>query len=410
MGESDNNEAIAPNKSNSSLLKEIKKYENINKKLIVLSAEVSKNTETYSQNKVKIEKLIVQADKFYEKIFTPIRDKINDPTTGLKSVLNNSQQQQRDINKNLSKINKSYNEYLVVLKNIKKILATAKETEKKINLSHVKSVKTEGHISVVKDNVNVLHKQISGIQQQSGKAYAQINSFHNDAIKTCKKIETNFERSDSTIKDMVALKAEAKEFIEKIAKQYGIASNTSLAGAFEEKKGKLVEELDTWHIRVRRWSLILFATIIVLFFVQWLGSDKCDLNDLHFDFYLRFLFVTPLLFYLLFCTRQYNKTSTNLDKYSFKFAIARSLEAHADLLTRNFSDPIFKDRVLDFSLTSLGKIYDKPYIDDIEMAKVINAKNDCNEGFEKLLTNLLSFDKSETLKLLKSITSVLEKK
>jgi hypothetical protein len=99
-----------------------------------------------------------------------------------------------------------------------------------------------------------------------------------------------------------------------------------------------------------------------------------------------------------------------LDKYSFKAAIARSLEAHADLLSRNFSDPAFKDRVLEFSLTSLGKIYDKPYIDDVEMAKVINVKNDCNKGSEKILTDLLLFDKSETLKLLKSITSILEKK
>lgn len=410
MDETGNTKAMTPNKLNSVLQKEIKKYEDLNKKLLILSNEVSENAETYTKNKVKIEKLIGQADNFYKKIFIPIKEEITDKNTGLKSILSKSKQQQKDINNNILKINKSHKEYLEILASIKSVLTNAKLTEKKIDISYGKSVKTEEQISTVKDNVYTIQKQINGIQQQSEKTYAQIDSCHNESIEICKKIEINFEKSDSTIKDMVTLESEAKNFVQKIADQYGIASNTSLAGAFEEKRRELGEELGDWHKRVRIWSLVLFFAIIVLFLVQWLGSDKCDLNDLHFDFYLRFLFVTPLLFYLLFCNNQYNKTRANLDKYSFKYAIARSLEAHTDLLTRNFSDNIFRDRVLEFSLNSLGKIYDKPYIDDVEMAKAINVKDDCNAGFEKALSNLMSFDKSETLKFLKSITSILEKK
>jgi uncharacterized coiled-coil DUF342 family protein len=410
MSGTDNIEVFPGAKSNSDLQKEIKKYENINNKLVILLDEVSINTEKYANNKIKIEKLIAQADKFYEKIFVPTRNKINDPVSGLSSVFKKSQQQYSDINSNIIKINKSYSSYLDILKNIQKILTTAKLTDKKINTSLAKSEKTVDSILVIRDSVRGLYKDVSEIKTQSGDANTKINSCYSESVDKCKKIDTNLERSDSTIKDMVVLEAEAKDFVQKIADQYGIASNTSLAGAFEEKKGKLVQELKDWHLRVRNWSLILFVAIVSLFLVQWLGSDKCDLNDLKFDFYLRFLFVTPLLFYLLFCAGQYNRTRINLDKYSFKAAIARSLEAHADLLSRNFSDPAFKDRVLEFSLTSLGKIYDKPYIDDVEMAKVINVKNDCNKGSEKILTDLLLFDKSETLKLLKSITSILEKK
>lgn len=405
-----NVEIVAPTRTKSDLEREVKKYENVNGKLQKIIEEMTNNVKLYADRKVELEKLISQADKFYEKIFTPAKNKIIDPESGLSSVLNKSHVQQRDIVKNLEKINKSYLAYQEILKSINTILVSVKSSEKKINASCAKSEITKNDILLIRDSVKEIHKDVVGVKTQCDEKNQQIHLIHKESVDACKKIESNFGKSDSTIQDMVLLEAEARSFVDKIADQYGIASNTSLAGAFAEKKGELFAELKTWHLKVRNWSVILFVAIVALFLVQWLGSPSCDLNDLKFDFYLRFLFVTPLFFYLLFCTGQYNKTRVSLDKYSFKTAIARSLEAHTDLLSRNFSDPAFKDRVLGFSLSSLSKIYDKPYVDDVEMTKALSRNHDNNKSIDNALIDLLSFDKSETLKLLKSITAILEKK
>lgn len=113
-----NVEIVTPTRTKSDLEREVTKYENVNGKLQKILEEISNNAKLYADRKVELEKLISQADKFYEKIFTPTKNKIIDPESGLSSVLDKSHVQQRDIVKNLEKINKSYRAYQEILKSI----------------------------------------------------------------------------------------------------------------------------------------------------------------------------------------------------------------------------------------------------------------------------------------------------
>ena len=101
---------------------------------------------------------------------------------------------------------------------------------------------------------------------------------------------------------------------------------------------------------------------------------------------------------------QNNHVRKSLEKYTFKTTIALSIEAHAELLTKNFSQEESTDKILKFSLDSLNKIYDKPYYDELAMARIKTEKKEAARKPQKLsVEETLLLKNSEFIKTLKSV-------
>jgi len=191
-------------------------------------------------------------------------------------------------------------------------------------------------------------------------------------LESIQDLESESKTIHSNISDY---EKESGEFVEKIAKQYGISANINLSAAFKTRKDELYEQLNEWKDKVFTWSIVLLIVVLCLFAFQFYFNN-CDLATLGFDFYLRFLFVTPLAFYVYFCNRQFIFVKNEYSKYAYKQSAALSIEAHSELLRRNFKEEKYVDRILEFSLSVLNKIYDKPYLDDIKLLKLKNQIKD----------------------------------
>ena len=99
---------------------------------------------------------------------------------------------------------------------------------------------------------------------------------------------------------------------------------------------------------------------------------------------MRFLILSPIVYYLVFCSSQYNQVKKLHDKYSFKTTLAMTIKSHIELLTHeeNFQSPERLDKILDFIIDGFNKIYNEPYAnDDFKMkVELANIKLDLQKN------------------------------
>lgn len=112
-------------------------------------------------------------------------------------------------------------------------------------------------------------------------------------------------------------------------------------------------------------SFVILLLVIGLFLFQ-LSLQEWKIQDLKANFYLRYLLLSPIVYYLVFSANQYSKSQKLYDKYSFKTTLAIPVQHHIELLTskEEFTSSIQIDNVLNFILDAFRKIYSEPYADD----------------------------------------------
>ena len=97
-----------------------------------------------------------------------------------------------------------------------------------------------------------------------------------------------------------------------------------------------------------------------------------------------FLILSPIVYYLVFSSTQYNKVKRLHDKYNFKTTLAMTIKSHIELLTQVeiFQSPERLDKILDFIIEGFNKIYNEPYTnDDFKMkVELANIKLDLQKN------------------------------
>lgn len=386
-------------------------------KLIPQIKRVTKNANTAIEkiraDRDRLSSLLTSVNHFYEKKYVPLEEKINNPDTGLKARLTQGNQFKIELNKLKENSEKELKLIKGLTTDFRKKLNELKSIEnalRRINsqiLDHEKSI-TEKRTKVDADTIaveaatkNILDKQktvidieqdISNLHKESEQAYDQINKWHHEANTT----------------------------LEEIKKIYAIAAGTGLGGEFDKRRNSLEDDLKKWSKYLLGITGLLFLVVIVLFCLQIRLADG-DLNKLKFDanFYVRFIITSPLIYYLVFVTRQFNRTKALLEKYSFKTTIAFSIDAHINLLTgiEEFKDKERMDKIANFILDGFNKIYEEPYqkIDEKEISSMPHktlkllkkeAKHLTPFDSEKNISSILG----EILNLLKKVTESLPPK
>lgn len=296
------------------------------------------------------------------------------------------------------------------IKTLNDILNESKKTGRAISTTGRKATTETTHIE---NKLTESQKLLTSIKNHSAKTtkYSdEINELLSSSQSQLKIIEDSKNSILNSETDINKIKEDAISTNEKINKLYGFANNSAMAGAFGDRRDILEIELSKWHTKVIIGTAILFVSVILLLGIQ-MHLNNWTLKGLSYDFYLRFLFVGPIFYYIVFCNTQYNHTRRVLDKYTFKATVALTIEAHTELLSKNFTEEEFKKDILNFSLDSLNKVYDRPYIDEIQMAKIKEAtKTKANGLTAESLRKELSSKDSGVYKLLSSISSSLTDK
>lgn len=319
----------------------------------------------------RISRLLTSVNKFYNNRFVPISNKINDPSTGLSAKLNEGRKFERELvkikdnfSKQLAFLKDLINKARTSLNEVKKIDTSIRKVENRINSNEKLAIK---HLTEIKNSVIKVEVSTKTILE---------------AEKTIKEKENNilelFNKSDLAVTQIEQWNKDADTLLSKIKTIYQIAAGTGLGGEFDKKKKILDLELANWRKHLFYSTIVLFSAIVLLFIMQ-LWAHHWDFTQIKFDgnFYVRFLLTSPIIFYLAFVTNQYNKTKSLLEKYSFKTALALSIDAHINLLTNieTLQDSEYMKKITDFIIDGFNKIYYEPYKKD-EGNETKNVLND----------------------------------
>lgn len=383
------------------------RYVNVVDKLETIKSEATKLTNEFKSKEKAIDTKLAQAERFYNQSFLPLKQKIESNDRGLKKAIQQGDAFFKEIEKKRLKLFLANEKYT---KNTTELNSTLRDI-RRIGGS---SATNEKHIKANKDKIENYYYEAQKQLTLIKKNYQETTALKLDIDKLLADSQDEFKEITELKKkavihelDIQKIKDEAISTNDQITTLFGFANNTVIAGAFDDRRKKLDKKLGKWHLKIIIATILLFAAVTSLLIFQIYLNDW-DIKGLGFDFYLRFVFVTPILYYLIFCNSQYKHTQKMLDKYSYKTTVALSMEAHTQLLNKNFTDPEFKRDILGFSLDALNKVYDRPYVDELLMAKIKERdkkedKRKDKEPVSKAIQNELASKNSELRKELKAI-------
>ncbi len=350
-----------------------------NKTLQDLINKSDKLIDAYRKERDRIKVITRQIDKFNNKSFYPLMDKINDPETGFKRKIKDSDL----LYKEISKITDNANNQLERLKNL------VDEYKSKINSLRTleRSIeKLHNEAKLYGNNISSINKLADEIQVQISSKKESIVQSEQEVSLLEKQVITDSSTISSILEKIKSYEIEANETLVKIKKVYEIASNTGLGGAFDARKKEYEKEYKKWQKYVLG-STIALAVIVITLYIVHLCQFWGKTPEYNADFYIRFLLTSPLIYYLTFCASQHNKAKKNHEKYSLRTTVALSIESHLELLANNpqYSEKDNIDKILDFILNTFNNLYKETLTSEKKEKKEKIEKDYIDDKFEMIL-------------------------
>src|SRR3989338_442965 len=140
--------------------------------------------------------------------------------------------------------------------------------------------------------------------------------------------------------------------------QLGLAASEKLSNSFEQVKIDLAKEKTSWfYWLVGGVAALVVATATI---AVWQVRDVGTLY--HISFFIKIALTSPLVYFIIFANREYNRARSLIEEYTFKAAIARSFEAYKEILQDAFADqqPLIFQKKLDFMLDAVSGLYSSP--------------------------------------------------
>jgi hypothetical protein len=151
------------------------------------------------------------------------------------------------------------------------------------------------------------------------------------------------------------LQTKVNQLIEETRIQLGVASNAKLASTFEQVKDDLkIDKKNMFWWLFGSIGFLVIATVVV---VLWQIKDVGTLY--HLSFPVRVALLSPVVYFVVFINREYNRARNLIEEYTFKASIARSFEAYREIVQGADAD---STKTLDFILKSITDLYSSPMV------------------------------------------------
>lgn len=278
---------------------------------------------------------VEEMDSAYAK-FNDIKDRLDDPETGLAVTLTNIKQVRARAKESATKTesilntaDKTLTQVQTYITNIDKAYAVFLDSKKKVDdptdgldaiLKDMK--KLRDNISSVADKSTTLFTQISGYRDEASKSLMAINKDKTDSVSALESIKQHESASEA-----------AKKSIENLL---NIASQESSTAYFKKRTAFVT-------IVAGVWLLIGIATLIAAVILgHQLVDDVLKNNNISIATVVaRTLVVTPVIAFAFYAFRNYGRERNIAEHYAFKEISGATLEGHVEMAHRAF--PVSKD-------------------------------------------------------------------
>lgn len=156
---------------------------------------------------------------------------------------------------------------------------------------------------------------------------------------------TSTEESKKVVDELNTKAEEISKTAEKsgelLLERLGIANAEALARSFGDQASELRESSKNWWKSLKIWTFIL--VVVILGVVAWEAETTSNFGSA--GFILKLAVVSPIAF-LAYSASKQHRTETNLrHQYSFKAAVANSLESYRQLLLDNIAEDKEGDKI-----------------------------------------------------------------
>ena len=289
--------------------------------------------------------------------FEVINSQIKNPENGLAYTFSNASKLKEEIGvlKNLS------DEQLMQIKTVFSTIQANIQTmtDAYTSFVEIKAKIDDPEIGLLKilEVSETTKQEIVALKKQSEALFQEIKKFRDESQSYTKEIEEFKKVAEENKNSIEEYEKQSEDYKTKIAKIYQIATDSTLANSFDERKKELGKSKKFWLWVLGITTALLIAEIfIILGHILFNNSGSID----GYTWY-RLTFTSPLIFAVTFASIQYNKERNLLEKYAFKSVTALSLEGYTSLLMNVFGDEKNTDKILGFVLDSMTSIYKEPH-------------------------------------------------
>jgi uncharacterized coiled-coil DUF342 family protein len=294
-----------------------------------------------NQAKSKFNELEQEFSKFQE-----LKTDLQHKAQGIRNFFTNSNTKSEGIATLLTDVETRKNE-------IDQIKSNIETKRQEIDSYHQKFVELRTQLDDESDGLEANHEWIKEKREDVDKKYQEVIKFHGN-------ISNLLTESVKLKDDIVKTKNESIKLKEEIAKWLDLISDTSRFSEFNKRKKQLTVESYIWMI-VIVMGFVGLAIFIYAIFKDANGDFVTTLN--------KSLYTTPIVFFLLWATRNYSDVRGYLEKYSFKAIMSVSLSTYLELLESKFGKDCKEYEK--FAFERIKQIFVEPYKDK-ERKQLVN--------------------------------------
>lgn len=215
-----------------------------------------------------------------------------------------------------------------------------------------KDTEIDGILKNIKDKVTVVSESITEYETE----FTAIKK-DNSTLKL--ELETTIAKA---LEDLEKSK-EGVEFIEsnrvEIVRLTGMAADGALGSKFDQRQDKLEKGLVFWKKSVPGVTVLSVIWVLVVFICL-----KANTGDMWINLLINLLKTSPVFILMGFVFSQYKKERNLQEEYAFKSAVAMTLTAYSEMLSKaDAEDNVSRQQML---LKSIEMVYNQPQIHPVK--------------------------------------------
>lgn len=303
--------------------------------------------------KQEIEKLLQQAKEKFTELdnehgkFTELRSELQHKAVGIRNFYANSQNKESSIQTVLDTVTDTSNSIDETQQKVTQIYSD-------INTYYSNFETLREKLDDKEDGLKVNYEWIKEKREEASKKYQDIIKLQTES----ENLKTQIEEYKKQIED---LKDDSQELKSEIEKWLELVSDSARFNEFSKRKKQLQKEASLWLIVTVLGFFGLGLFVYVIFAQNPTADFISSLN--------KFFYTTPIIFLLLWSTKQYAETRLYLEKYAYKAITSVSLSSYLELLESKFGDD--NEKLEDLAFKTINTIFKEPYKDK-EKRQVIN--------------------------------------
>lgn len=330
-------------------------------KIKIVNDTTQTHLDAITANITNIQQKITDMEATYTS-FQALKLRIDDPSTGLQALLTTATTLKDQAQAIATKASSSQTEIETSVARINVLLAEMDATYITFQVTKKKIEDPSTGLEMVLDETQNLHDKIAATEKTSQTLHAQISNYKDEAAKNIAAIGKVKSEADASLSQIKETETESEATKGRIAEIYDLVSQTGHANRFDRRAKSLRNSSWIWFA-IGASSIIAAVIVATNLIVPQLDKFHPDATQVQtqlvISLVLRSVIVTPLLVFGVFTLNNFIKDRRLSEQYAFKAVSAATIEGTISLIKRSVND-VPDDQLANFAIQSATNLHTEP--------------------------------------------------